>query len=245
MWTVTPMVWDGDLSWDGLALKAEQTVSEQAKLFSNHGLFLLDSDESEPASLWVTQAGAELTPMASSTEAALKNFKITTALAYHDYRNTSISAKAGTDPITRESDNSTGIADFNQLNPSVEIGTVMREVPFSVFGDWVHNTSGPGDGNEGFAIGAKIGKATVPWSLKKGWEAGYMFERLEPDAAFDEFVDSDFGGGGTNRRGHCAWLTVAVLKNSTVGLKCFFKQHQITGAKAREDRAQLDWVTKF
>jgi hypothetical protein len=98
-----------------------------------------------------------------------------------------------------------------------------------------------------------VGKATVPWSLTKGWEAGYMFERLEPDAAFDEFVDSDFGGGGTNRRGNVIWVTLATLKNSTFGAKYFFKQDTLknfgSGASLtrefREDRLQLDWVTKF
>lgn len=252
MWTATPMVWDGDLSWDGVALKVSHELGPTT-LFSNSGVFSLDTDETETAALWVTQAGASFKPFADAEEELMKNLKLTGALAYHDYRNVANSAKAGTDPITRESDNTSGAKNFNQLNPSIELASQVAELPFSVFGDWVHNASASSTGNDGYAFGVKLGKAAIPWSLTKGWEAGYMFERLERDAAFDEFVDSDFGGGGTNRRGHVAWITLAVLKNSTFGVKGFFRQdtleHFGSGASLtqefREDRFQMDWVTKF
>ncbi len=252
LWTTDPMVWDGDLSWDGAAVKVSQEMGPTT-LFANSGVFSLDTDETEPAALWVTQLGASVKPFADSESEVLKNFKLTGALAYHDYMNVTTSAKAGTDPITREADNTAGATDFNQFNPTVELASQLGQIPFSFFGDWVHNTSAPSTGNDGYALGIKVGKATVPWSLTKGWEAGYMFERLERDAAFDEFVDSDFGGGGTNRRGNVVWLNLAVLKNSTLGAKLFFRQDLIdnfgSGAslaeKFREDRLQMDWVTKF
>ena len=243
MWTVTPMVWDADLSWDGAAIKLTKDIGP-VTLFTNNGVFALDTDETEAASLWVTQGGVAVTPFPDMEDEIFKNLKMTAALAYHDYVNTSTSAKAGTDPLTREADN-INASDFNQLNPSVELSSKVAGYPVSFFGDWVHNTAVRGHTNDnGFAVGMKLGKATVPWSLKNGWEGGYFFERLEQDAAFDEFVDSDFGGGGTNRRGNVWWLTLATLKNSTVGAK-FFTSEQIKGAKAGEDRIQLDWITKF
>ncbi len=247
MWTVTPMVWDGDLSWDGAAIRVTEEVGP-ISFFSNGGAFALDSDESEPAALYVAQGGASIKFFPDASDEFTKNLKLTTALAYHDYVNVANSAKAGTDPLVREADNTTA-TDFNQFNPSIELASQYNEVPFSIFGDWVHNISASSAGNDGFAIGAKVGKASVPFSVTKGWEAGYMFERLERDAAFDEFVDSDFGGGGTNRRGNVIWANLAVLKNSTLGLKYFFKQNTLrnfgTTQEFREDRAQLDWVTKF
>jgi hypothetical protein len=249
MWVSSPMVWDGDLSWDGAAVKLTKELGP-ATLFVNNGAFSLDTDESEPASLFIIQGGAAITPFAGSEAEVVKNLKFTTGWAYHDYRNTANSSDAGTDPIARESDNTTAAHDFNQLNPSIELASVVGGYPVAFFGDWVHNlstvTAGNNKGNDhGFAFGAKVGKATTPWSLKSGWEGGYMWERLERDAAFDEFVDSDFGGGGTNRKGHKVWGTLAVLKNSTVGATFFFNQEAIKGAKFREDRLQLDWITKF
>ena len=90
----------------------------------------------------------------------------------------------------------------------------------------------------------RVGKATTPWDLKKGWEAGYFYERLDADAAFDAFVDSDFGGGGTNHKGGVWYATLATLKSSTATLK-YFTADEVKGAKSREDRLQVDWVTKF
>ncbi|MBI2093535.1 MAG: putative porin [Candidatus Omnitrophica bacterium] len=244
LWTVSPMVWDGDLSWDGGAFKVSQGAGP-ATFFANGGLFSLDTDETESAALWVAQGGASFQPFSDAEDEFLKNLKLTGALAYHDYRNVANSSKAGTDPITREADNTSATKDFNQLNPSIELASMVAGYPLSFFGDWVHNTSTSSEDNDGFAVGLKLGKAKTPWSFKDGWEAGYFFERLEADAAFDEFVDSDFGGGGTNRRGNAVWLTLATLKNSTLGAKYFFKQNSLRGAKANEERIQLDWVTKF
>ncbi len=255
LWAVSPMVWDPDLSWDGAALKLSKELGPTT-LFANQGVFSLDSDESEPAALWVIQGGSAYLPLANSQEDILKNLKLTGALAYHDYVNVSTSAKAGTDPLTRESDNTSRATDFNQLNPSIELASQVAGYPLSVFGDWVHNTSAPSSDNDGWTVGLKVGKAKNPFltfsdglNLKDGWEGGYFFERLERNAAFDEFVDSDFGGGGTNRRGNVWWVTLATLKNSTLGMKYFasknLKWDSVTAPKGGENRMQVDWVTKF
>jgi hypothetical protein len=244
MWTVSPMVWDGDLSFDGAALKVAQDVGPMVKLFTNNGAFSLDTDETESASLWVTQGGAEVKFFPDAEDEVLKNLKMTGALAYHDYRNVANAAKAGTDPITREAQNTASARDFNQINPSVELGTAIAQVPVGTFFDYVHNVSAGTANNDGFVVGLKAGKATQPWSLTKGWEGGYFFQELQADAAFDEFTDSDFNDGGTNSRGHVFWVTLATLKNSTLGAKYLMAQ-QLKGAKTNEDRFQLDWVTKF
>ncbi len=243
LWTVGPLVWDSDLTWDGGAANISQEVGP-ATLFANGGLFSLDTDETESASLWVAQGGASVKLLPDAEEEALKNLKLTSALAYHDYRNVANSAKAGTDPITREGQNTAGAKDFNQLNPSVELASMVGGIPVAGFGDWVHNVSAGTERNDGFQAGFKLGKATTPWSFKNGWEGGYFYQELEEDAAFDEFTDSDFNDGGTNSKGHGFWVTLATLKNSTFGVK-YLKAEQLKGAKTNEDRVQMDWVTKF
>ena len=244
LWTVGPMVWDPDLTWSGAAINLSQE-SGPVTFFTNDGVFSLDTDETEAAAIWTTQGGVSVMPFADSEDEVLKNFKITSALSYYDFMNVANSAKAGTDPTTRISTNTALVQDFNELIPSFEVLSQVAGVPMSLFGDWVRNVAaGSGSGNGGFQIGVKVGKAKNPWDLKTGWEAGYFFERLEENAVFDELTDSDFGGGGTNRRGNVWWVTLAVLKHSTVSAK-FFSAKQLTGAKANEDRIQLDWMTKF
>lgn len=250
LWTVGPLVWDSDLSMDGAAVKLSKKVGSATELFANSGAFSLDTDETESASLWVTQGGASFTPFTESEHDTLKNLKLTGGVAYHDYRNVANAAKAGTDIIARETQNSPP-ADFNQLNPSLELASVIGGYPLSLYGDWVRNTSASSRVNDGFQVGTKFGKAKSQvfsfangLNLRDSWETGYYFQELQRDAAFDEFTDSDFNDGGTNNRGHVFWLTLATLKNSTLGAK-YIMGENLEGAKDVEERFQLDWVTKF
>ncbi len=247
LWTVGPMVFDGDTTFHGLAGKVSQEMGP-VTVFTNNGIFVLDTDETEPSALWMAQLGAsaKLFPDAALDDEFLVNLKLTGAVAYHDYMNTyrNASGRADTDPLVREAQNTSAAEDFNQLNPTVELSSVVAGVPFSLFSDFVHNYGGENGANNGFQFGVKLGKATTPWSLKNGWEAGYFFQRLEQDAAYDEFADSDFLDGGTNNHGNVFWITLATLKNSTAGIK-FFKTENLKGAKDTETRIQMDWVTKF
>ena len=257
-WVVSPLVWDDDLNFDGAAVHLDKGLGPMATLFTNDGVFSLQTDVTEAATLWSTQGGAILKPFPDAEDELIKHIKITSALAYHDYRNVTspltenaafLQAGGGgttpTDPVpaAQLKGNTAGVQDFNLLNPSLEIGSQWAEIPFGIFGDWVHNMSVE-SGNDGFQIGVKVGKASVPFDLKKGWEGGYFFERLAPDAVFGPFADSDFGNGGTNHRGHVWWVKLATLKNSTIQLK-YFNTQELKGSKNHADTFQADWVTTF
>ena len=54
------------------------------------------------------------------------------------------------------------------------------------------------DFDTGYSLGFRIGRAVEPHT----WELGYTYERIEKDAMFGQFVDSDFGGGLADRKGH-------------------------------------------
>jgi len=99
------------------------------------------------------------------------------------------------------------------------------------------------------SVGAKpLTFADLPGWLAGGVEGGYYFQELERDAAFDEFTDSDFLDGGAANRGHVFYVTLATLKNSTLGAKYFITRQldsAATSGKDHEDRVQLDWVTTF
>ena len=176
----------------------------------------------------------------------MKNFKATGAFAYDDYMN--VTSKASdVVAITNAGGlkgNSAGLKDLTLLQTSLELASQYRDVPVSTYLDWVHNTAAPSQ-NNGFQIGLKFGKARVPFDLLKGWEGGYYYERLESDATFGAFTDSDFGNGGTNHRGHAYWVKLATLKNSVVQLKYMNTQEAKGPTKNHADTFQADWVTKF
>lgn len=246
-WAVGPLVWDDDLNFDGAAVRLAQDLGPMVTAFTNDGIFLLQSGITEAATLWSTQGGVSLKPFPDSEEEVVKNIKLTGAIAYHDYKNLTNPLSESTAFTTAGGlkGNTSGIQDLNLLNPMVELASQYKEVPFSIFGDWVRNTAvSSGDNNDGLLLGVKLGKARIPFDPLKGWEGGYFFERLEPDAAFGAFTDSDFGNGGTNHRGHVWWLKFATLKNSSVQLK-YFATQQLAGSKNHADTFQADWVTQF
>ncbi|MBI2870663.1 MAG: putative porin [Candidatus Omnitrophica bacterium] len=238
-WTASPLVWDEELGFAGASGQLEKDLGP-VRAFLNAGAFPIDSDGfgTDNPSLWGGQAGLALKPFESSDTPFLNQLKVKGAFAYYDYKNSAKNALVNT-----PSGNSAAVDDFNELNPSVEISSKVGALPVSAFGDWVHNASVESDEN-GYHVGLKLGKAKRPWDLVEGWEAGYFIQRLEPDAAFDGFVDSDFGGGGTNHKGNVFWVKLAVLENSTFGVK-YFDTKEVTGSKNHFDTVQMDWVTKF
>ena len=243
-WTLGQLVWDEDLNFDGAAVHLAKEFGP-VTLFTNDGMFSLDTDIVRSSALWSTQGGVILKPFTDTEDELLKNFKMTGAVAYHDYMNVTSKASDVTAVTTAGGlkGNSGNLKDLNLLNPNFELASQYRDVPVSTFFDWVHNTGAPSQ-NDGFQVGVKLGKARVPCDLLKGWEGGYYYERLESDATFGAFSDSDFGNGGTNHTGNVYWLKVAVLKNSVVGLK-IFQTTEVKLPKANANTYQMDWVTKF
>lgn len=243
-WIVSQLVWDDDLNFDGAAVHLAKTLGP-VTLFTNDGIFPLQTGITEAATLWSSQGGIAITPFAQSKNEIRQHLKATAAVAYHDYKNVTnpLSESSAVTTAGGSKGNNSDIQDLNLFNPTLEVASQYAEIPFSAFSDWVHNTAAE-SGDNGFQIGFRVGRASVPFDLKKGWEGGYYFERLEPDATFGAFTDSDFGNGGTNHRGHAWWVKLATLKSSSVQLK-YFNTQELKGAKNHADTFQADWVTKF
>jgi len=242
-WHASPLIIDGDVSFHGVAAKAETEVGP-ATAFLNTGAFSLVTDVGESASLWSVQGGVSTQPFPDADSEVLAHLNVTGALSYHDFRNVTSTAETETTSLllTASSTNTAGLQDLNLLSPSLELTSKVSEVPVKVWGDWVHNTSAGED--DGWQIGFKVGKAKKPWSLKEGVEAGYFFQRLEADAIYDELADGDFHGGGTNGLGGVYFVKLATLKNSTLGVK-WFDTKEVNGTASERDNVQIDWITKF
>ncbi|MBN1587093.1 MAG: putative porin [Candidatus Omnitrophica bacterium] len=237
--TVSPMIWDDDLSFAGVAGKLTHE-GEIGDVFLVLGVFPVDSDGygSDAPTLYSTQLGASVKPFENARSEFAGNLKVTGAFAFHIFQNTANKAI-----INTQTGNTAAASDFNEFNPSIQLDTKIAAVPFKLFADYVNNDGG-GSQDTGYLVGFKLGKAKEPWSLKKGVEVGYFYEKLEADAAFDAFVDSDFGSGGTNHKGHKVWLKLATLENSSLQF-AYFDTKAVTGAVADNDTFQVDWVTKF
>jgi len=79
---------------------------------------------------------------------------------------------------------------------------------FTLFADYTINQD-VDDNDTGYLFGAKYGSAKA----RGTWDITYFYERLVKDANVGLLTDSDFGGGGTNAKGHVFSGTYAFHKN--------------------------------
>ena len=122
-------------------------------------------------------------------------------------------------------------------------------LPFQVFANSAHNGGASNGQDTAYTGGFQIGRA----SDKGKWEAGYAYERLERDAYFGQFVDSDFAGGVTNGKGHIFRIGCLPLENWTLNATYFLNNLNINGAadpvKSPQDasykRLRLDFILEY
>jgi hypothetical protein len=243
----TSMVWDGDLTPEGMAASLTPKVGP-VEFFATGGVFPIDelgANGGDPT-LWGGQTGLAWTVAKDAQPEWLNALTLKGGVSYYDYAN----LENGLDVFTNSTFGNSGTAagnvyrpanglDFDEVNLLGELNTRLLGRPVRLHADYVKNAA-IADNDEGRQAGVLVGKADRPL----GWEAGYFYQKLEPNAVLGLFADSDFGDGGTNRSGHVYYATLGTLKNSALGFKWFVTE-EITGPDAAIDRLQVDWVTKF
>jgi hypothetical protein len=133
--------------------------------------------------------------------------------------------------------------DYDIAQVFLELKTKLAGHPASFFADYVTNTDSDADEDRGYTVGATLGKAKKAWD----WEVGYMYEDLEADAVYGTLSDSDFGGGGTDVKGHKFKFGLGITKNTKIGLTYFKNEYGdfTQGDDIDYDRIQIDLKTKF
>ena len=111
-------------------------------------------------------------------------------------------------------------SEFDVLEATGEIEARIASSRLRVQGTYINNVGvkasmAPRE-NEGRQIGAILGVKGAG-----GWELAYFHKWLETDATPADFADSDFGDGGTNRRGHIVWGAYNVFDWMRVEAKYF------------------------
>jgi cell division protein FtsB len=110
---------------------------------------------------------------------------------------------------------------------------------FLLFGDYTINQEAPAD-DTGYLVGAKYGSAKD----KGQWDVTYFYARKEKDAMIGLVTDSDFGGGGTDSKGHVLSGTYAFHKKWNFKATYFINQRKLDNPHDY-DRLQLDLNFKF
>ncbi len=260
MWTQysSDIVWDGDFNPEGISESLDLLVGP-AKIFANALQMVVDEDSSDNNDAWLfsQQVGTEIKlPFESRLRvgAAIHYWvnESTTGLRGEDNSGTAATfSQAATNEGNRRYGSGVLMNEFNVTELTGALSFWVMNKPVALQGTYIINNGvldsvAPSNNNEnmGYQIGTIINKA----SGQGNWEVGYMYKLAETDATVADIADSDFGDGGTNRRGHIAWLAYCPQDYTTVSFKAFQTKVDNVGlTPGRDDinRFQLDYSVKF
>ncbi len=232
------LLWDSDWRPEGLEM-----LYRRGAFFANALGTWLEADASSGSGeifAWGAQGGVDL-PVG-------EDLKLKAGLSYYD-----IPVK-GEECLFDAGDcfgNSTNVNgsyrfDFEEFNLFAELGLEMLGLPSTVFVDYVRNTAAAAN-DTGYALGLKLGKANRQGS----WEVAYLYQDLEADAVLGLLTDSNFGGGGTDSKGHRFGAAYALSDAGKLKLSYFATERQDSngvengGNKYDANTLQLDFSWRY
>lgn len=230
------VVWDADVNPEGFAENLAGSPTERVTLFLNAGQFVLNEVSTDNHDQWLfgQQGGVSVEPR--------DGLKATLAIADYDFVNVdhpntvgaTTACGLGQNPTQQGNTRAacpvgTGtylLNKFNVLDATAAVNVHAGPIPVAVMGDYVRNLAnttttgtagGAATGNEGYQVGAIIGKAANAHT----WEVAYFYKMSQTDATVADIADSDFGSGGTARRGHIVWGAYNLTKYFQMKVKYF------------------------
>jgi hypothetical protein len=242
-----PSMWDGDWTPEGIALKYKRDWFF-ANVLGNY--FESDSKNSNDNFSWGGQIGASGILGAVKLMGGLGFYSIPTrgeTTTFGDptdpgdfFGNTAVEAgglPCGSTPDTE----CVYLYDYDLTQVFAEASFDIGEWPALVFFDYVNN-SDPSDNDTGWLLGTKIGQAKDRGQM----QFTYFYADKEADSMLGLVTDSDFGGGGTDSRGHWLQFNYGVNKSWTIGAQYFINEVDITsGNKSDYNRLMIDMQWKW
>lgn len=229
------LLWDNDYRPEGLAVKYDNGL-----LFATAALLYLESDDKAGAqdaeSYWGIQAGFH--------KEIGDGINLLAGISYYDI------PVAGSTPfygVGPGADGAFGNAlaadgtylnDYEELELFAELKFNIGNIPASVFYDWVENQDASDDEN-GFSTGFQVGKA----GTRGTWQMSYIYQDLEADAVLGLTTDSDYGGGGTNNKGHLFYGAYALNNNTIFSLTYYLQEYG--DLDTDYDRLSIDLKFKY
>lgn len=251
LWTIysSDLIWDADVAPEGFGQGIEWSFpSAGLTLFTNTMQMAADEDSDTPKNQWVfsEQAGFE-TPLPLKT-------RLRMAAAYHKWsgeNRSTLSPALAQDGNRRTAASTSGVLlnRFGVGELTTQLSGAVAKIPVALQATLARNLRARGDlpgprAWDGYQAGVIVGKAAA----ENSWEAAYFKKYAETDAAVADVADSDFGDGGTNRKGHIFWAAYSPKEWLQVKFKGFVTETVHTrfapGDKA-VNRFQTDLSLKF
>ena len=239
------IIWDSDISPEGLAVTYKYPLGGSTELFGSAGHYTLkDNVDGEGVQfkhdlrLYAGQLGARF--------AITDNLKMTLGGSLYAYDNDDSSACPTTGAVTAPcalavNGNSPGeqfklYEGFGQL----DIGGLP--MPLSLYGQYVHNAEASNNQDTGWLAGVK--------TKIYGFGLDYNYRDVQQNAVVGAFTDSDFANGFTGSRGSKLKVSYELDKNFTLGATYFMANSDYTNASVNLkdsdiNTLQLDAEAKF
>ena len=241
------LTWDSDWTPEGLALKYNRDW-----FFANVlGTFLEgDSRRSNDNFSWGGQIGVSTTVGNVGLTGGIGYFAIPTkgqSTTFGDpsdpgdyFGNTAVEiggAACGTNPDTT----CVYLYDYNLTQAFGEASFDIGEWPAGVFFEYIENSEASTN-STGWALGAEIGQAKDRGEML----FTYYYANKEADSMLGMLTDSDFGGGGSDARGHRLHFTYGMSKTWAIGAQYFINEVDVaSGNKSDYDRLMIDMQWKW
>jgi|TARA_B110000444_G_scaffold36017_1_gene31543 hypothetical protein len=227
-----PMIWDGDLNPEGIAAKFGSGM-----LFGAIAAFSVDERSTEGDSLlYAMQAGAKVGLGDAS--------KLTVGLSYFTYTNT-----IGYEPFYKakprgnsvEGDGDAYIYGYKNIEIFGQFDTEVMDWPLRLYVQYTKNNEVSVE-DTAYSFGATLGSVKKKGDMQFVW----IYQDIQADALIAAFNDSDFGGGGTDSKGHLLRTKYGFSKKVALGGTFFLNQiDRFQGTEHDYNRVQIDLEFKF
>ncbi len=238
------VIWDADIVPEGGIIRYHNALCGLEVFANGYGFYVVERSGGPDTGMFGGQGALKYTfPVCEE-----HNVHVLGGGSYYQYTNlkgSPVILTSGGNPVTfgNTMDAANNYAEnYRLINVFCEVGTQVVDIPVAFFGDWVENLAANED-HRAWSAGVVLGKTKKAGS----WKLRYLFKALQKDSVFGTFTDSDFGGSGTNSRGHEVNFTYQVAKNWTVGASYFANETGISSDMRKRDfdRVQVDFKFKF
>lgn len=235
------LLWDPDLRPEGMAATFQGDTDALSVFGSAGGFFIDENNKDADIGMFGAQLGVivpvdEITVTAGAGHYNFTNVKdaISVVDSGDSFGNLSMTDVNGNEVL---------LEDYNEMEYFAEIACKAGDLPVAVFGNYVNNLAATKE-DKGYVGGIKIGKAKKP----RSWDIRYQYKRIERDAVYGAFTDSDFIGGGTNGKGHEINFGYMLAANWKIALTYFINKKHLDDVHRKDrdyERFQLDLKFKF
>ena len=251
--TVSELIWDSDVTPEGLAMNYVTPKDDNLEALANGGaLWYMERKTDAETMIYAGQVGLKIkNPEGFYALVGGSMYYFSEVEGYNAFDYAATDAKNGSfygnskkNKGTKESVNYVYANNYHEVEGLAAVGMPcpITKLPWKLYGDYVQNTSAD-DNKSGFQAGLQLSELKNKGDIM----VGYAYRKLEADATLGALTDSDWWGGGTDGKGHQVKAGYQMLKNWSLNGTYFFKNEmKISSSSPIDyDRVQIDVVAKF